>query len=122
MTQPRQARHVAAALSIAVLALAACDDEQRRDIEGAAIALAIDDATRAELDDAGVDDLDCEADIAQDSIVSGTCTGTTTDGAIIETTLSGRLDVDSSTCASQLAITLDGQLVAEDTDFDCLDG
>lgn len=112
-----------ALLGLLTCTVGACTDEQKRDIEGAAIRAVIQDETEDELDDADidVDDLRCEADITQDSIVTGSCTGTTTDGAAIETTLAGRVDVDEAECDSQIAITIDGQILAEDTDFDCLD-
>ncbi len=110
-------------VAVATSVVSACTDEQRRDIEGAAIRVTIETATEDELDDANIeyDELECEADITQDSIVSGSCTGTTSAGEAIETILAGRVDVDEAECASQIAITIDGVILAEDTDFDCLD-
>lgn len=106
-----------------LLVASACSDEQKRDIEGAAVRAELEDEVRAEVEDEDleIDELECEADIADESTVTGSCTGTTTDDTAIEATLDGTVDVDEATCESALTITVDGTVIEEDPEFDCLD-
>lgn len=122
MKRPPATLVLAAALPL-LAATAACTDEQRRDIEGAAVVAVIEERTRDSLEERSVeiDDLDCSADIADDGDVTGSCDGSTADGDSIGTTVDGTIDVDEADCSSTLYIDVDGERVVEIADFDCLD-
>jgi hypothetical protein len=101
-----------------------CSDEQKRDVEGAAVKVVIERQTKDVLSDNDVDldgDLDCSADIADDASVTGTCSGVDVDGTAVETTLDGTIDLDDATCDSTLKITWGTTNLADETGFDCLD-
>jgi hypothetical protein len=75
------------------------------------------------LDEQNIDldgELDCSADIADDGAVTGTCTGTTDAGDSITSTLDGTVDVDEAECTSSVTVSVAGEVVADDADFDCL--
>jgi hypothetical protein len=116
-----------AALFIAVITLAfagvSCSEEQQRDIEGAAVVTVLEERTLDVLDEQNIDldgELDCSADIAEDGAVTGTCTGTTDAGDSVTSTLDGTIDVDQAECASSVTVSVAGEVVADDADFDCL--
>jgi hypothetical protein len=123
-TSPPSRRIWTIGAAAALLVGSACSEEQRRDIEGGAIRSVIEDATEDALDDEGIgiDDLDCEADIDDDGIVTGSCDGTTDDGDDIETELLGTVDVDEAECDAILTVTVADDLIDERDGFDCLDG
>jgi hypothetical protein len=116
-----------AALLVGVIALAfagaSCSEEQQRDIEGAAVVTVLEERTLDVLDEQNIDldgELDCSADIADDGAVTGTCTGTTDAGDSITSTLDGTVDVDEAECTSSVTVSVAGEVVADDADFDCL--
>lgn len=126
MTSPLRAtvRPLLVGLAAVLIVAAGCSDEQKRDIEGAGGAATIADATENTLDDLDIDvdgDLDCSLDVADDDTVSGSCTGTTDDGATVETTVEGTADVDEAECDSTITITLDGETIAREDGYDCFD-
>jgi hypothetical protein len=116
-----------AALLVGVIALAfagvSCSEEQQRDIEGAAVVTVLEERTLDVLDEQNIDldgELDCSADIAEDGAVTGTCTGTTDAGDSVTSALDGTVDVDEAECASSVTVSVAGEVVADDADFDCL--
>jgi hypothetical protein len=120
-------RRRSAALLVGVIALAfagvSCSEEQRRDVEGAAVVTVLEERTLDVLDEQNVDldgELDCSADIADDGVVTGTCTGTTDAGDSVTSTLDGSVDVDEAECSSSVTISVADEVVADDADFDCL--
>jgi hypothetical protein len=105
------------------LAGVSCSDEQQRDIEGAAVVPVLEERTLDVLDEQNIDldgDLVCSADIADDGAVTGTCTGTTNAGDSITSTLDGTVIVEDAECTSSVAVVVAGEVIAEDSDFDCL--
>lgn len=114
---------VVAAIAV-VLSVAACSDEQKRDVEGAGVRVALENTTNDVLSDNDVeleDGLDCSADIADDSTVTGSCTGTDTEGAAVQSTLEGTVDIDEATCNGSLTITVGTETLSDESDHDCLD-
>jgi hypothetical protein len=116
----------ATALGLVALLLvgASCSDEQRRDVEGATVRVALEADTISALDIENVEldgELDCSADISDDDVVTGTCEGTDKDGNEVVSSVDGTVDVDEATCDSVFQVTVAGEVVTEDTDHDCLD-
>jgi hypothetical protein len=117
----------ATAVSLVVVLLAgasACTEEQRRDVEGATVRVALEADTASVLDVENIEldgDLDCSADIADDGAVTATCEGTDTDGNDVLSSIEGTVDVDDASCDSVFQVTVAGEVVIEDTDHDCLD-
>ena len=112
------------AVMLGLVAVVGCTEEQRRDIEGAAIANQLEDTTGDVMGDLDVEveSLDCSADIADDSTVTGSCSGSTEDEQVITTSLTGTVDVDEAECDSTLVITLGGETVVDQAGFECIDG
>jgi hypothetical protein len=119
-------RRLAAPLvGVIVLAFAgvSCSEEQQRDVEGAAVVTVLEERTLDVLDEQNVDldgELDCSADIADDGAVTGTCTGTTDAGDPVTATLDGTVEVEDAECSSSVTVSVAGEVIAEDADFDCL--
>jgi hypothetical protein len=102
---------------------ASCSEEQQRDVEGAAVVAVLEERTLDVLDEQNVDldgELDCSADIADDGAVTGTCTGTTKAGDSVSSSLDGTVDVEAADCSSSVTVSVAGEVIAEDADFDCL--
>lgn len=114
---------VSISIVAALLAITACTEEQRRDVEGAGIRATLQDETESALDgeDIDIDELNCEADIDDDGIVTGSCEGTTSDGDDIQSELLGTVDVDEAECDAILTISVAGELIDDQADFDCLE-
>ena len=66
-------------------------------------------------------DLDCEADIADDNTTTGSCTGTSEQGAEIASTLSGTVDIDEGTCAANVVVKVADDTLTDESDLDCSD-
>jgi hypothetical protein len=100
-----------------------CSEEQQRDIEGAAVVTVLEERTLDVLDEQNIDldgELDCSADIEDDGAVTSTCTGTTDAGDSITSMLDGTVDVAEAECTSSVTVSVAGEVVADDADFDCL--
>jgi hypothetical protein len=117
----------ATALGLVALLLvgaSSCSSEQRRDVEGASIRVALEADTKSVLDEENIEldgELDCSADISDDDVVTGTCEGTDKDGNDVMSSVDGTVDVDEATCDSVFQVTVAGDVVAEEADHDCLD-
>jgi hypothetical protein len=117
----------ATALGLVALLFAgasSCSSEQRRDVEGATVRVALEADTKSVLDVENIEldgQLDCSADISDDDVVTGTCEGTDTDGNDVRSSVDGTVDVDKATCDSVFVVTVAGDVVIEDKDHDCLD-
>lgn len=113
-----------AAAPLALLTLVACSEEQRRDVEGAAVRVVLEQRTEDILSDNDVEldgDLDCSADIGDDGSVTGTCTGTDADGNAVESSFEGTVDVDEASCEASLVVTRGSDTLSDESDVDCLD-
>ena len=64
-------------------------------------------------------DLDCSADIAADSSLSASCTGTTASGEAVTGTFTGTADVDEETCTADLSVEVGGAVVVEESGVEC---
>jgi hypothetical protein len=121
VTTTRTLRALAAVAAIATL-FAACSDEQKRDIEGGGVKASLEQQTEAALEDADIEldgSLSCSADIADDNTVTGSCTGTDTEGAEIASSYDGTIDIDEVECSATLTVTRDGETVVTEDDVDC---
>ncbi|MCU0260572.1 MAG: hypothetical protein MUE78_06095 [Ilumatobacteraceae bacterium] len=117
-----------AAVVVSIVAAAmvgvACSDEQKRDVEGVGVRVALADDTMSVLDVENVNldgDLDCKADIDDDNVVTASCEGTDENGDAVVSTVEGTVDPDEATCDSVFRVTLAGEVLVEDADHDCLD-
>lgn len=111
-------------VAVLLVGASACTEEQRRDVEGATVRVALEADTESVLDVENIEldgELDCSADISDDNAVTGTCEGTDTDGNDIVSSVEGTVDVDDASCDSVFQVTVAGEVVIEDTDHDCLD-
>lgn len=106
---------------VMMVALIGCS-EAVRDIEGANAKEVLGERTVAELDALGIEidgELDCSSDVNDDNVVAGTCTGSTTDGQSILTTLDGT--IENVQCSSTVTISVGDELVYDESDVDCLE-
>ena len=104
-----------------MVALLGCS-EAVRDIEGAEAKEVLDVRTVAELDALGIEidgELDCSSDVDDDSVIVGTCAGSTTDARTILTTLDGT--IDRGECSSTVTISVGDDVVYDESDVDCLE-
>jgi hypothetical protein len=111
-------------VAVLLVGASACTEEQRRDVEGATVSVALEADTKSVLDVENIEldgELDCSADIADDGAVTGTCEGTDADGNDVLSSIEGTVDVDEASCDSVFQVTVAGEVVIEDTDHDCLD-
>lgn len=106
----------------ALVILTACSAEQLRDIEGANVKEHLDDATNDALSAANIEldgDLACRADVADDSTVTGSCSGIDTDGVDVGSVLVGSIAFDDANCDGHLTVTWDDESVLEDPHYSC---
>jgi len=120
---PRSA--TVAALAAGVLLLgAACTDEQRRALgeEDVRASLAARVSAAVEADGSELEgDLDCQATIGDDGVVTAGCTGTTTTGDAVSGAYAGTADVDAETCAADVVATIADEPVMGETGVECFD-
>jgi hypothetical protein len=111
------------AATIAIAVLGSCSDEQKRDFGGAAVMAALRKETDDVLDEKNVDvdgELDCKADIANDSkTMTGSCSGKDEAGTALTSTLNGTVDIDSVDCQSHLVVKRGDETLLDDPNFDC---
>lgn len=78
--------------------------------------------TEDALEDADIEldgSLSCSADIADDSTVTGSCTGTDTEGEEIASSYDGTIDVDKAECTATFTVMRGAETVVTEDDVDC---
>jgi hypothetical protein len=112
------------ALVAAALSVVACTSEQRRDLGEEDTRDALTSRVEQVVADQGLEldgDLTCTATITTDGVVTTSCDGTTTSGALVAATFDGTADVDEETCSAQLVVQIDGAPAVDEADVDCFD-
>jgi hypothetical protein len=109
---------------LSIVAVTACSGETKTEAAEFNIVEEQSFRTLSALQNANIDleddEIDCSAEITDDTAASGTCTGTDLDGNAILSTLEGTVDLDSATCDSSIVITQGGETIKEYPEVDCL--
>jgi hypothetical protein len=120
----RVSRTSIAALSVALLTMsaAACgsdDDQAAFNVEQELSSRTLDALQNAQID-LEDDEIDCSAEVTDETVATGTCTGTDTDGNAIVSTLNGTVDPETATCDSTIVITQGDEVIKQSDGVDCL--
>lgn len=108
----------------AAVLIAGCSADQRRALgeEDARDALTTHVERAVEADGLELDgDLDCRAEIGEDSAMSASCSGAATSGVSVAGTFDGSADFDAESCSAHLVVTIDAASVVDRADVDCFD-
>ena len=126
---PRTRHHIGArraiagiALGVGILALGACNAEQRRGLGEIDINDELHGRVEQAVSDAGQSikgDLDCHADIDRDGAMSASCEGVTDDGDDVSGTFVGTADVSAEECAAALTISVADEVVVTQPTVAC---
>jgi hypothetical protein len=118
-------RRAAIGLVLTTALLATGCSEALRDVEGIGIKAVLERETASALEGLGITlagGLDCNADVADDNSVTGSCGGTDTEGTGIASTLTGtvRPGDEEQLCTGTFVVKRGGETIVEDAAFDCL--
>ena len=111
-------------VSAAGLILLGCSDEQRRDLGEIDVRESLAGQAEMAIDEHGLaldGDLDCSSQIDEDGAVTGSCSGSTANGASVAATFTGTGDVEAGTCVAHLVVEVDADTVLDDPAADCFD-
>jgi hypothetical protein len=111
---------------VATLAITACSDEDRRELGAQDAQESLERWVEQAVAARGMaldGDLSCTAAIADDSVVTSSCDGTTTSGTAVTGTFDGTADVSdgAETCAVHLIVSVADDIVADEPAVDCFD-
>ena len=110
-------------LLAAVLTLASCSSEQRRELGEQDVRDFLSGRIEQVADEHGVDlsdDVQCSADISPESELTASCVGTTTNGEPVAAALTGSANADDEECVGDLTVTV-GSEVTEERGVACFD-
>ena len=97
------------ALGVGILALGACNADQRRGLGEIDVRDELHDRVEQAVSDQGQSikgDLDCHADIDRSGSLSASCAGVTDDGEGVSGTFDGTADVEAEECEAALTVTV----------------
>lgn len=113
---------IASASTSALVLLAACWVEDRRDTAHLDERVVLAQHVERAVAEHG-DDLDgavyCTSSVSADSLVTARCEGTAATGSEVVGRFSGTSAVDAGTCRAGLLIRLGGSVLVDDEDVDC---
>ncbi len=110
------------ALAAGVLALGACNDEQRRGLGEIDVRDELHDRVEQAVEDGDQTikgDLECDSAIDEAGEVTASCVGVTDLGDDVTGSFAGSADVDNETCTAALAITVGADAVVTEPDASC---
>ena len=126
---PRTRRNIGArrafagiAVGVGILALGACNSEQRRGLGEIDINDELHGRVEQAVSDEGQSikgDLDCHANIEPDGAMSASCEGVTDDGDDVSGALVGTADVEAEECSAALTITVADEVVVTQPSVAC---